>query len=174
MGRETSPVKFDTQRFQKKLAAIAGQIDNDKVRQKKIELKFYDVLEQPEPVATAEPAPGTDRALNPGNRLIPVKTSMKKKTYKKQAHPVAVAQAEDKNYTIQVAAYRNVKDAEIQMGMLEKRGFTGYKVKGMKKGVVWYRVRFGAFKTFGAAAEMQKKLEKAGIMDTRIIKKGKK
>jgi cell division protein FtsN len=163
VGRESSPVKFDTAEFQKRLGVIAGRVDNEKKKQGRIELKFYDVLEKPESGENNGPPPETLRADGGKNRVIPVKTSRKRRTYKKQDHQIAGIRAEDKNYTIQVAAYRNIKDAETRISLLEKKGFAGYKIKGVKNGVVWYRVRLGFFKTFDSASEMKKKLNRAGI-----------
>ncbi len=73
-------------------------------------------------------------------------------------------------YTIQVAAYKAFKDAVTQMAILEKKGFDAYRVKGTKDGMVWYRVRTGAFKDYQAAAAQLKKLKQAKI-DGMIIKK---
>ncbi|HGY12026.1 MAG TPA: hypothetical protein ENK36_06655, partial [Desulfobacterales bacterium] len=48
VGRGNSPVKFDTQEFQKRLEIIAHDFGAQKKIPDKIDLKFYDVLEKPE------------------------------------------------------------------------------------------------------------------------------
>ena len=48
VGRGNSPVKFDTQKFQKRLETIAHDFGVQKKIPGKIDLKFYDVLDRPE------------------------------------------------------------------------------------------------------------------------------
>lgn len=89
VGRGTSPVEFDTLKFQKRLETIAREFGKKKEPQKKIDLKFYEVLDHPVPeegpvpkknsmeiIPKKEPAAATD--------VIPEKKSRKKTTIKKQ------------------------------------------------------------------------------------------
>ncbi len=74
------------------------------------------------------------------------------------------------NYTVQIAAYKDFKDAVTQMTILEKMGISSYRVKGYKNGVAWYRVRSGSFANLDEATEFKKKLDKIKI-NSMIIKK---
>ncbi|MCP4020551.1 MAG: SPOR domain-containing protein [Desulfobacteraceae bacterium] len=212
VGRGTAPVTFDTQQFQKRLAAIANEHGQKKEAdsEEKLELQFYKVLDKP--VQEEEPAP-----LNPGKpnksseiipqkidevpQNIPVKKSRKYETFKtsakkqvskpetkpssqkqkktqtlkkepnptpeKSAKKVQKDQPKEKtvnvSYTIQIAAYKDFKDAVSQMADLKKNGFDSYRIKAQKDGQTWYRVRSGSFKTKTLADQYLKKLKKVNI-----------
>jgi cell division protein FtsN len=211
VGRGTSPVKFDTQKFQKRLKAIANEVDNEKGAQKKINLNFYDVLDHPVPEEGATPRhkpleiiPKKETTGIPDT--IPFKTSKKKQTFKPHGNTAkAAAEIEvslnpeglkptgiinkktrfekqndindipDKNarkgiYTLQVAAFKDVKDAVTQIRLLEKKGFTAYQLKREKEGGIWYRIRIGAFATYDEAKQLKEKLNKIKI-NSIIIKR---
>ena len=55
VGRGTSPVSFDTRKFQKRLADIADKYDEQNPEPEKVELEFYDALDDPVPVKTTVP-----------------------------------------------------------------------------------------------------------------------
>lgn len=84
---------------------------------------------------------------------------------------VASAQeGEGPGYTIQVAAYRDFKDAVSQMSILQEKGFSSYRTRGEANGTTWYRVRTGTFKDFQAAQTELNRLKQAKI-NGMIIKK---
>ena len=198
VGRGNSPVKFDTQKFQKRLETIAHDFGAQKQIPDKIDLKFYDVLDKPE----LEEGGAHDKSKAKGKivEILPkkevvtdsilMKTSKKKETFKKgeikgqdknipevkksfekrdkkKIIPQNIPQG---NYTVQIAAYKDFKDAVTQMAILEKKGISSYRVKGSKNGVTWYRVRSGSFADFDKATEFKKKLDKIKI-NSMIIKK---
>ena len=209
VGRGTSPVTFDTQKFQKRLEAIASEVGKKKGAQKKINLNFYDVLDHPVPEEGAtslhkplEIIPKKETTGIPD--VIPFKTSKKKQTFKPHSNtatgettaslnieglksaeitkkttrfekPGDRGDGSDKNagkgiYTLQVAAFKDVKDAVTQMIRLEKKGFTTYQLKPEKEGEIWYRIRIGAFATYDEAKQLKEKLNKAKI-NSIIIKR---
>ena len=214
VGRGSSPVEFDTRKFQKRLETIAGEFGKKKIEQK-IDLKFYDVLDQPvqegagtpgkisqeiipkkettAPVATADTMPFKTSRKKMTLKTRPVKTkepsaavisgkkkgvipaSVKKKsTDLKTAKPSVSApdkKAPKGNYTVQIAAYKNFKDAVSQMVLLEKKGISSYRIKGLKDGQTWYRVRSGSFVTYDEAKKFKAELQKVKIKSM-IIKKG--
>ena len=190
---------FDTQKFQKRLEIIAKEFGEKKGVQKKINLKFYDVLDHPVPEERVPPKnkpleiiPKKETITIAGE--IPVKTSRKKQTFKKKPNKAKIRikelkpvktktrppeQLPDKlidkkvskgKYTIQIAAYKEFKDAVTQMTILEKKGFSSYRVRGQKEGVTWYRIRTGSFATYDEAKKIKEKLKKAKI-NSMIIKK---
>ncbi|MBU8849983.1 MAG: SPOR domain-containing protein [Desulfobacterales bacterium] len=182
VGRGSSPVKFDTLKFQKRLETIASEFGEKKGIQKKIDLKFYDVLDHPVPEESVPPQkkpleiiPKKEIIVTPDTVLL--KTSRKKQTFKQAANKVKPdikirETSKTGEYTIQIAAYKNFKDAVSHMAMLEKKGFSSYRVKGQKEGVTWYRIRTGFFATHDEAKKNKEKLDKAGIKSM-IIKRDK-
>ncbi|MCP4671890.1 MAG: SPOR domain-containing protein [Desulfobacula sp.] len=199
VGRENSPVKFDTQKFQKRLETIAHDFGAQKETPGKIDLKFYEVLDRPDLEKKGEILP-QKQVLIPES--IPVKISKKKETLKKGKVKIweekkikpkkpekikQVMEDQDKNrdkpkiepelkpgikkgrYTVQIAAYKDFKDAVTQMAVLQEKGFSSYRVKGLKDGKTWYRVRSGSFANFDEANRFKKKLENYKI-NSLIIK----
>ncbi len=198
VGRGNSPVKFDTQKFQKRLETIAHDFGAQKKIPGKIDLKFYDVLDRPELEEDAShnksKAKGKVVEILPKKEVVTdsilMKTSKKRETFKKEEIKVQeknkpeVKKSLEKrskkkiipqkisqgNYTVQIAAYKNFKDAVTQMAILEKKGISSYRVKGSKNGVTWYRVRSGSFENLDEATEFKKKLDKIKI-NSMIIKR---
>ena len=203
VGRGSSPVTFDTQKFQKRLETIANEFGEKKGFRKKIDLKFYDVLDRPAPEEAVPPKKKPLEIIPKKETIIvadeiPFKTSRKKQTFKKETNkaktetkglkpaeiktkPISLKkikppeQLTDKKtlkgkYTIQIAAYKEFKDAVTQMAILDKKGFSSYRVKGQKEGVTWYRVRTGSFETWDEAKKIKEKLKQAKI-NSMIIKK---
>ncbi len=181
VGRGSSPVTFDTQKFQKRLEVIANEFGEKKGVRKKIDLKFYDVLDSPVPEERVPPKNKPLEIIPKRETItilgeIPIKTSKKRQTFKKEANKAKPPeQLTEKTvlkgkYTIQIAAYKEFKDAVTQMTILEKKGFSSYRIKGQKESVTWYRVRTGSFATYDEAKKMKEKLKKAKI-NSIIIKK---
>ena len=198
VGRGNAPVTFDTQKFQKRLEVIAHDFGAQKKIPDKINLKFYDVLGRAELEEDAShnksKAKGKIVEILPKKEVVTdsilMKTSKKKETFKKGEIKVEeknrpevkkILEKRDKkkiipqkipqvNYTVQIAAYKDFKDAVTQMAILEKNGISSYRVKGSKNGVTWYRVRSGSFADFDEATEFKKKLDKIKI-DSMIIKR---
>lgn len=198
VGRGNSPVQFDTQKFQKRLETIAHDFGAKKKIPDKIDLKFYDVLDRPELEEDASnnksKAKGEIVEILPKKEVVTdstlMKTSKKKETFKKgeikvqgKNRPEVKKNLEKRdkkkiipqkipqgNYTVQIAAYKDFKDAVTEMAILEKKGISSYRVKGSKNGVTWYRVRSGSFANFDEATEFKKKLDKIKI-NSMIIKR---
>jgi len=204
VGRGSSPIEFDTQKFQKRLETIAREFGKKETREK-IDLKFYDVLDRPVPEEAVTPKnkpmeiiPKKESVLIPDKILT--KTSRKRLTFKQGANKIKTVDVKSvrtkkksgisvKNktsvqtpvksvetkvlkgkYTIQIAAYKDFKDAVSQMSILEKKGFSSYRVKGKKDGQTWYRVRTGSFLTYAEALKFKERLKKAKI-NSMIIKR---
>jgi cell division protein FtsN len=229
VGRDNSPITFDTRGFQARLETIVKEYGNQAPSEEKVDLKFYDALNNPvrheikgrqgkagEIVPKREPP-----VLSAPSREIPVKLSKKqaslnqdllaevqKKSLAPKPKPAAspeepkVKKAMSKpgkssvskagstavsttggkkakadkpkvpagKYTIQVAAYKDFKDAVTQMAILEKKGIDAYRIRGEKGGITWYRVRTGAFTDYDAAKAGLEKLNQARVGGM-IIKK---
>ena len=190
VGRGNSPVNFDTQGFQKRLESIANEFGQKHEAEKEVDLEFFKVLDQPPAEEKPLPVVSVPKTARPEERIKPehkpsapsVKTSTKKKTLQKKDLPaktntVAAAKTQKASkprkkgiYTIQLAAYRNFKDAVSHMALLDKKGISSYKQKSTKDGVVWYRIRTGSFATVEAARKYKEQLAKKKI-NAMIIKK---
>ncbi|NOX35265.1 MAG: SPOR domain-containing protein [Deltaproteobacteria bacterium] len=175
VGRGTAPVRFDTRKFQKRLETIASEFGKKKDVRKKIDLKFYDILDNPVQEESGTPEkqvqeiiPRKEAIVASGKILL--KTSRKRLTFRKALAKSQGKKALEGKYTIQIAAYKNVKDAIARIAILEKKGFSSYRVKGEKDGETWYRVRTGSFKTYDEAKKIKEKLKNAKI-NSMIIKR---
>jgi len=189
VGRGSAPVTFDTQPFQKRLETIVDRFGQKQDSRQKVELTFYDVLDRP--ALEEGETLGSVQEILPGKvSPVPVEEGDEKISKKRMtlAHrtgdfapenppePVAV-QKPEKNpapasgrYTVQVAAYRQLKDAVAQSAILEKKGVSSYRVTAEKDGETWYRVRSGSFHTHADAAAFKQKLDQIGIQSM-ILKK---
>ncbi len=201
VGRGQSPITFDTQKFEKRLEAIAGT-HSEKTSSDEIKFDFYKTLDEPLsrerivskpapekriikqavkkppipdiPDTPAEPETASPNALTPDKTTesqVPVKISLKKKTLKSRnqttPEPGAVTEARQteasRSYTIQVASYLDIKDAENHVTTLEKQGVSARHTQWEKDGKIWYRVRTGFFSTRDEARNYLEKLKQKKI-----------
>ncbi len=192
VGRGNAPVSFDTKSFQQRLERIAGEFGQEGEAKKQIDLEFYKVLDQPvaEEKTVPKPAASQKPSAAPSSSVTDapeVKESTKKKTFQKKVSPprpdkaakssapagsppASPADGKKGLYTIQVAAYKDNKDAVVHMALLEKMGIAAYRQTGEKDGVTWYRVRTGSFSTLDEARKYKEQLIKKKIK-AMIIKK---
>lgn len=199
VGRGTAPVQFDTEPFQKKLASIAetyrekhGQEDLNET-----ELNFYSALEKPVPreegavTVQGEIVPGKVEPKETEEGEIPLKKSRKYMTLdrnrpapsapqkpepeqaeKQKEAPASPEKQKDGKYTVQVAAYRDLKDALKEMASLEEKGFDAYKTLSKTDEGTWHRVRTGFFETKSDALEYLENLRKNEVDGMVIQKEG--
>jgi len=187
VGRGNSPVTFDTQGFQKRLEIIANEFGEKKDIPKKMDLKFYDALDSPvqeesvlsknKPLEIMPKKEMSEKEMSVKEKFekeilltpdtLPLKKSRKRLTFKKITQKArtdiganVIPKIKQGKYTIQIAAYKEFKDAITQMALLEEKGFSSYRVKGGKDGATWYRVRIGSF---ASRDEAQKIIEKLNI-----------
>ncbi len=182
VGRGTSPVTFDTRKFQQRLEMIADKQNKEiQPASRKMDLEFFDALDHPIPVEgskrskkTQELVPKKESRPPESEAAIPVKISLKKQTYKKQSRksePVAVKKvSEAGRYTLQIAAYKNANDAAAHMAALEKNGYAPYRVQTRLNKETWYRIRLGSYDTYDSAKAVKEKLKKDRIQ-AMIVKK---
>jgi cell division protein FtsN len=111
---------------------------------------------QPKNAAQASAAPTTTAAAPKTDDRFP--TSVKK----------GAAEAE---YTVQVAAYPNPKDAEAMSATLIKKGLPAFPVKVMLNGAEWYKVSVGSFKNRKEAMDYQAELKKQGVVKDAFVQK---
>lgn len=75
------------------------------------------------------------------------------------------------DYTVQVASYPNLNDAESMSESLVKKGFPAFPIKVSINGQDWYRVSVGSFKTKKEASEYQVSLKKQGVVKDAVVQK---
>ncbi|MBY0385548.1 SPOR domain-containing protein [bacterium] len=74
-------------------------------------------------------------------------------------------------YTVQVAAYPNPKDAEAMSATLLKKGLPAFPIKVMVNGAEWYKVSVGSFKNRKEAMDYQAELKKQGLVKDAFVQK---
>ncbi len=184
VGRGTAPVRFDIDKLQKELAALKEadikkqlsrvKIDSETTKMQK-DLGFYEALKD----TKGEGGKYTSRKFDKtsGKSLSSPKTvsKIKKKVNKSNISQKDVPREpktaaldkrieSEKNLTIQVASFKDPKDADKMVAKLKKKGYPVYRIIGVvpEKGV-WYRVRIGYYGSRTEAAAMMKKLQKGGF-----------
>ncbi len=75
------------------------------------------------------------------------------------------------DYTVQVAAYKTIEDAERHSQKLIDKGFPAFPVKAMIKGSLWYRVAIGSFKTKKQAKKYEMELKKQAVVKNTFVQK---
>lgn len=165
--------------------ALDSPVPEEPLLSKTTPLEIMPTRENPEP-QLPEKEMIEDQALVVQDN-IPLKTSRKRITLKKKVEKgtidtgsigngiiekgtIEIPETQHGKYTIQVAAYNEFKDAISLMARLDEKGFSSYRVKGEKNGVVLYRVRIGSFSTWNEAEKMKEQLKKAKI-NSMIIRK---
>lgn len=79
--------------------------------------------------------------------------------------------AAEAEYTVQVAAYPNPKDAEAMSATLIKKGLPAFPIKVMLNGAEWYKVSVGSFKNRKEAMDYQAELKKQGVVKDAFVQK---
>jgi len=74
-------------------------------------------------------------------------------------------------YTVQVAAYPTLQDAESTAAGYVKKGYPAFPFKVNIKGTDWYRVSIGSFKSKKEAMQYQSDLVKQGVVKDSMVQK---
>lgn len=74
-------------------------------------------------------------------------------------------------YTVQVAAYKTINEAESHSQKLIDKGFPAFPVKAMIDGQEWYRVSIGSFKNKAQAMNYEKSLKKQAMVKSTFVQK---
>lgn len=75
------------------------------------------------------------------------------------------------DYTVQVASYKTIKEAERHSQKLIDKGFPAFPVKAMINGKEWYRVTIGSFKTRKQAVMYEQQLKKQAVVKNTFVQK---
>jgi cell division septation protein DedD len=174
VGRGTSPVKFNINEFENKIAALKkSALESEEMRVQKAgpvssdvksELEFYEALKMPgqnDPMDLTEPkSNGAITPEPPVKPETPVKSkSVAKKPEKMQeikksevkAAPPAsetlkTAETTDKHYSIQVASLKDPTEADRLVEIFRRKGYPAYRASAEVRNTgIWHRVRIGPF-----------------------------
>ena len=172
VGRGTAPVTIDIEKLQKELIALKEafikkeqklfEIDSDGVRNK-TDFGFYEALKETKKYNNKGPDISTkkdkkhlsqDTALKVKKNLVSNNAKVGKATQKDSKET-------NKNLTIQVASFKDSKDADEMVAKLRKKGYPAYRISSNipEKGI-WHRVRIGYFKDKAEAGSTLKNLKK--------------
>jgi cell division protein FtsN len=179
VGRETVPVKFDMEKLENELAAlkeavIKKELDRYKpdpnVEDNKTKMEFYEALKNTgeEERLKADIPKNNPKPLPQKTVSTPKKPAVTKKIETapkaKTAAAVAKSAEDNNNFTIQVAALKDLKIADNLVAKLNKRGYPAYRSMGKIPGKgIFYRIRIGSFKNRADADIIFNRLKKENI-----------
>ncbi len=173
VGRDTAPVKFDIEKLQKELVALKKavikkelklfKIDSDEVKNK-TDFGFYEALKETKKdkndgagISRKQETKhlSKNKAVKVKEKVIPDKSKIINKD--KQNNLTET----DKKLAIQVASFKDSKDADEMVARLKKKGYPAYRISSNipEKGI-WHRVRIGFFKDKAEAGSALNKLKK--------------
>jgi cell division septation protein DedD len=166
VGRGTSPINFDIEDLEKKIAELKKsalkseemtvQMTSSVSPDVKSELEFYEELKmnKQDPMdftpPKSEPAVKTDNTVKSKIIAKSEKPSELKKNEVKATPPVSettiTVEKTDKHYSIQVASLRDQIEADRLVEIFRRRGYSAYRA-GAEVGNtgIWHRVRIGPF-----------------------------
>ncbi|MDL1979884.1 MAG: SPOR domain-containing protein [Deltaproteobacteria bacterium] len=173
VGRDAAPVKFDIEKLQKELVALKEavikkeqklfKIDSDGVRNK-TDFGFYEALKETKKdknngagISKKQETKhlSENKTVTVKKKVIPDKSKIINKDKQKNLTKT------DKKLTIQVASFKDSKDADEMVAKLKKKGYPAYRISSNipEKGI-WHRVRIGFFKDKAEAGSTLNKLKK--------------
>jgi cell division protein FtsN len=184
VGRGTVPVRFNIDKLQKELAALKEadikkqlsrvEIGSDSTKLQK-DLGFYEDLKDTKNDGKKYKSRKSDKTSGKSPSSPKTVSKVKKKVGQSnvsQNHasrkPKTAALdnriESEKNLTIQIASFKDSKDADKMVENLKKKDYPAYRIIGVvpEKGV-WYRVRIGYYGSKTEAAATMKKLQKGGF-----------
>jgi cell division septation protein DedD len=178
VGRGTAPVKFDMEKLENELAAlkeavIKKEFDRYKLDpnfgNNKTKMEFYEALKNTgeEERLKADIPQNKPKPLSKKTASTPKKPVVSKKTLtasKAKTTAVKKSAGDNKNFTIQVAALKDLKVADNLLAKLKKRGYPAYRSIGKIPGKgIFYRIRIGYFKNRADADIIFNRLKKENI-----------
>jgi len=188
VGRDTAPVKFDIKKLEKRLAALKAsdlkeklkrfKISSNDAEEKNSELGFHEALKTtksdiqfPSPIPKQvldkiKPAPPPKEAAakpekSEEKKKIAKTTEPPKKTETPKTESKPEPTESQKRFAVQVAATKDLKDADRLVSRLKTKGYPAYKVLGKVSGKgIWFRIRVGPYTNKDEAKKALAKLKK--------------
>jgi len=179
VGRGTVPVRFDIQKLEKELASlkeavIKKEFDRYKLdsnsEDNKTKMGFYEALKntggEEERLQTdipkKKPKPLHKKAVSKAKKTVVAKKTVT--TQKAKTAAVEKSAENNNNFTIQVAALKDLKDADNLVAKFKKKGYSAYRSIGKIPGKgIFYRIRIGSFKNRADAGIIFNRLKEENI-----------
>ncbi len=178
VGRGTVPVRFDIQKLEKELTAlkeavIKKEFDRYKLdsnsEDNKTKMGFYEALKntgEEERLKTdipkKKPKPLHKKAVSKAKKTVVSKKTVTAR--KAKTTGVRESAENNNNFTIQVAALKDLKVADNLVTKFKKKGYPAYRSIGKIPGKgIFYRVRIGYFKNRAQAGSTFNRLKKENI-----------
>ena len=173
VGRDTAPVKFDIKQLEKKLAALKAsdikeklarfKISSNDAEEKKPELGFHEALKTtksdihlPAPIPKPAPPPKAEAA----KPELPETKKVEKRTETPKTEPKPEPAESQQRFAVQVAATKDLKDADRMVARLKTKGYPAYKAIGKVTGKgIWFRIRVGPYKNKNEAEKALTRLK---------------
>jgi len=164
VGRGWVPVPGVGSPLKKELAQARENTLAQKAAEAQVRLDFHEALKTDDPrppegpavltPATVKPSSPPEPAPKPAPPEVPTAPSPEKP---------APTDTDGKIFTIQVAAVRDAKAAEKMIETLKEKGFDAYTTQAeVTDGIVWHRIRCGAFESREEASPLLSRLKDAG------------
>ena len=166
------------------LSEIKKQNSNQKISSEKkkekmikstkmVESKEESKIEKKQKLSSFK-APKIEKTLplhRPGISTLAFLSEKKKKRLSKNALDEMKSFPHKARYTIQVASYKNKKDAKNHVSSLKSNGYGAFYLKAKVKNEIWYRVSIGIFPIKKSAMEFQEELKKEAGVKASFIQK---
>lgn len=175
VGRDTAPVNFDIQKLERQIAELRREAMKDEqnklhkvpaeISEPRSMLKFYDALKEKgrgeDPLYSRSPeakapsgdkktaAPQKEKVSSAAASDKPAPSERTKRNVPESSRP---SEKILKNYSIQVSASKDPKEADKLVEIYKKKGYPAYRDRAeLKDGAVWHRVRIGPYKAYSEA-----------------------
>ncbi len=177
VGRGTAPVPFDIHKLQKELKHLKeAALKKEAIRFKILSnadqknFEFHDALKKRAPGKAVKKTGSKFK-----NKRLKKKSHAKDTRLNQQKEAAVGSKKTEENavekfrkpetvLTIQVASFKNKKDADLMILRMKKKGYRAYRALGIIPGKgVWYRVRVGHFSSKQEARKIVARLEKENI-----------
>lgn len=113
----------------------------------------------------------TDTAMKVANQDRPTVKDKKEASRIPTSLPSKIAATSVGKYTVQVAAYQKVEEAETYKKKLVNQGYSAFHVAAKVKGNTWYRVNVGLFADRTKAQVFRKRIMKEANLKSALVKK---
>lgn len=162
VGRGWVPVPGGGTSLEKELAQARKNTLQKKAAEVQGRLDFHEALKTDAPRPPEGPAVLTPATVKPSSSPAPVEKADPPKPPSASGKPVP-AETDSRIFTIQVAAVRDAKAAEKMIETLQEKGFDAYTTQAeVTDGIVWHRIRCGAFESREEASPLLSRLKDAG------------
>ncbi|ABW69017.1 SPOR domain-containing protein [Desulfosudis oleivorans] len=164
VGRGWVPVPGVGSPLKKELAQARENTLAQKAAEAQVRLDFHEALKTDDPRPPEGPAVLAPATVKPSSPPVPAPTAAPPEAKKAPSSEKPVpADTDSKIFTIQVAAVKDAEAARDLIETLKKKGFDAYITQAeLAGGIVWHRIRCGAFENREAASPLLSRLKDAG------------